>query len=353
MNLNKLGWHTDFEEAFTGYRKEGLTVGRVALEHKGSYQVFAEYGSLRAEISGKYHYQAETREDFPAVGDWVVISLRPEMNQAMIHAVLSRKSKFSRKSAGVKSDEQIVAANVDTVFLVMALNHDFNIRRIERYLVMAWESGANPVIILSKADLCDDTDEKVSDVESVALGVPIHVISVVDETGFDGLTQYLDEGQTIALLGSSGVGKSTLINHLYGEAVQHVQDTRLGDDKGRHTTTHREMILLPSGGVLIDTPGMRELQLWDSIDGIDHSFSDIEALARECKFNDCRHDSEPGCAVKAAIKDGQLDQGRYDSYVKLQRELAFLQRKNDKKAQLEEKKKWKKIAGDRTRFHRR
>lgn len=352
MNLNQLGWNTHFEEAFEQYKNETYRVGRVALEHKGMYRVYAEDGNLLAEVSGKLRHRANGTDDFPAVGDWVVISVRKDEQKATIHAILPRKSKFSRKKAGTTTEEQIVASNVDYIFLVNALNTDFNLRRLERYLLLAWESGANPVIILSKADLCRDLEDKIREVESVAMGVPIHAISAEQQEGLDQLDSYIQLGKTIALLGSSGVGKSTLTNALYGEEKQDVKTIRKGDDKGRHTTTHRELILLNSGGIVIDTPGMRELQLWEADEGLGQSFSDIEKLILHCKFNDCKHETEPGCAVQHALSEGILDEGRFKSYVKLQRELAYLARKEDRRAALAETAKWKKIAGDRTCFHR-
>ncbi|MEW4284314.1 ribosome small subunit-dependent GTPase A [Priestia koreensis] len=352
MNLTQLGWNESFNQDFLSYQKEGYTVGRVALEHKRIYRVLTEHGELLSEITGKMRHDAIEREDFPAVGDWVVISPRVTEQKASIHAVLKRKSKFSRKRAGNTTEEQIVAANVDTIFIVNALNTDFNLRRIERYLLLAWESGANPVIILSKADLCGDVMSKIEEVESIAMGVPIHAISAESGTGLDELATYLQEGNTVALLGSSGVGKSTLTNALYGEYKQEVNTIREDDDKGRHTTTHRELVLLPSGGLLIDTPGMRELQLWEADEGLSHSFSDIEELTTQCRFRDCKHKGEPGCAIKQHLDDGSLDASRYQSYMKLQKELAFLARKENQRAALAEKAKWKKLAGDRTKFNR-
>lgn len=343
MNLEQLGWNEFFKENFQGYDANHFTVARVAVEHKQSYQLFTEYGVLAGGITGKMRHEAVRREDFPAVGDWVVIEPRESEGKAMIHAVLPRMSKFSRKSAGETTEEQIVAANVDTVFLVSALNQDFNLRRIERYLISAWESGAAPVIVLSKADLCDDAAEKVSQVESVAFGVPVHVVSAVEQTGTEELFNYLQPDRTAALLGSSGVGKSTIINFLAGEELQKVNEIRESDGRGKHTTTHREFFLLPEGGCLIDTPGMRELQLWEADDGIKGTFDDIERLALECQFNDCSHQTEPNCAVKHAIDEGTLDSERFNSYKKMQRELAYLQRKENQKAQLAEKEKWKKV----------
>ncbi|CEH30812.1 GTPase RsgA [Aneurinibacillus migulanus] len=341
--LKAWGWNNTFTHYFTPYDEQGYSVGRVALEHKRMYRILTEHGELLAEVSGKMRYAATKREDYPAIGDWVVIRPRVEEKKATIHAVLPRKSKFSRKVAGETVEEQIVAANVDTVFLVNALNNDLNLRRIERYLILAWESGATPVIVLSKADLCNDVDRWIAEVQSIAMGVPIHAVSTELKDGLEELTPYLREGTTIALMGSSGVGKSTLINHLSGKDIQHVNEARQGDDRGRHTTTHRELFRLPGGGLMIDTPGMRELQLWEADEGFRGAFDDVESLTAACRFHDCRHVREPGCAVQAALVDGSLARSRFDSYLKLQRELAHLARKEDLRLQAAEKKKWKKV----------
>nr|WP_235846831.1 ribosome small subunit-dependent GTPase A [Neobacillus soli] len=319
-----------------------MILGRVALEHKRMYRVWTEQGELLCEVSGRLSYNAFNREDFPAVGDWVSIKPRPAEGKGTILAVMPRKSKFSRKSAGGTAEEQIVAANVDTVFLVNSLNEDLNLRRIERYLLLTWESGANPVIILSKADLCQDINASLAEVEAIAFGgVPVIPISSETMSGLEDLEPFLQPGKTIALLGSSGVGKSTLTNRLLGVEKQFVQEIRLADDKGRHTTTHREMILLPNGCILIDTPGMRELQLWESSDGLTETFSEIEELAAGCRYRDCQHRDEPDCAVVKAIEAGLVAAERLTSYNKLQKELAFIERKADKRAQAEVKKQWK------------
>ncbi|HLO12979.1 MAG TPA: ribosome small subunit-dependent GTPase A [Pseudoneobacillus sp.] len=344
MNLNVIGKNESIEKDFASFKEQGFTLGRVALEHKRMYRVWTENGEPLCEVSGKFTYTASGREDYPAVGDWVVLQERINENRGTIHAILPRSSKFSRKSAGRVTEEQIVASNVDTIFLVNSLNEDLNLRRIERYLLLTWESGANPVIILSKSDLCENIDAKMAQVESIALGVPIIAISAFNNSGIEKVEEFLKPGKTIALLGSSGVGKSTITNHLLGKEKQTVQEIRESDDKGKHTTTHREMILLPNGAILIDTPGMRELQLWESNDGVSESFSDVEQLTEICRFRDCKHEKEPGCAVHRAIEMGELSKERLNSYKKLLKELAYLDRKVDKKALSDEKKHWKNIS---------
>jgi ribosome biogenesis GTPase len=342
-DLQTLGWNEFFEGAFAPYKTAGFTVGRVTEEHRGVYKVFTESEELLAEITGRIRHEATSRADYPAVGDWVVIEKLPNEKRASIQVVLPRRSKFSRKAAGKNADEQIVATNIDTVFLVQALNQDFSLRRLERYLVLAFESGASPVIILNKADLCEDAEAKKSEVEAIAFGVPVHLISAKFEKGIEQLQEYLKTGRTIAFLGSSGVGKSTLINRLLGADRQKVKEARAGDDKGRHATTYRELIILESGGLLIDTPGMRELQLWEAGEGMSDNFSDIQEFADQCQFNDCKHEREPNCAVKAALENGELNVERFENYKKMQKELEFLASQQDKKLELERKERWKKI----------
>ncbi|WP_128895615.1 ribosome small subunit-dependent GTPase A [Longirhabdus pacifica] len=340
-------------EHFRHFAKEGYQLGRVVQEHKHLYEVETEHGEMLAHLKGKFTFEAKERSDYPAVGDWVIINILLDEKKAVIHHVLPRISKLSRQAAGETTEEQVIAANVDTVFFVLALNNDFNVRRMERYMTMIWESGASPVIVLSKSDLCEDIPEKIKKVEVAAMGVPICVVSSVEEKGLEQLAPFLKEGKTIAVTGSSGAGKSTLLNTMYGEKRQKVNDIRESDHKGKHTTTNRELFLLPNGTIVMDTPGMRELKLWESDEDImDHTFSDIEQLALQCKYHDCSHQSEPGCAVQQAIEDNTLNTSRYQSYVKLQRELAYIARKSNKRAQLEERKKWKKISGDRTTKHR-
>ncbi|WNQ09710.1 ribosome small subunit-dependent GTPase A [Paenibacillus aurantius] len=343
MDLITLGWNEAFAKAFEPYAAKGHQAGRVYLEHKHLYRVYTEQGDVLAEVTGRLRHEAIGRGDFPAVGDWVALTVREGEGRATIHGILPRFSKFSRKTAGQVTEEQIVAANVDTVFLVNALNQDFNLRRIERYLLLAWESGARPVIVLSKADLCAGVEQAAAEVEAIAPGVPVHAVSSLSLEGVLELAAYVTAGRTAALLGSSGAGKSTLINRMFGSEIMATGGIREGDDKGKHTTTHRELVVLPQGGLLIDTPGMRELQLWEGTEGLETSFRDVEELAESCRFHDCSHRKEPGCAVQEALQDGTLDQARFDSYVKLQKELAYQLRKEDKALQLAEKDKWKKI----------
>jgi ribosome biogenesis GTPase len=354
VDLTTLGWSEFFEVNFKSYAEQGYTCGRVALEHKNLFRVYTQHGEVLAEISGKLRHEAMNRSDLPAVGDWVVIRVRPERDRVMIHAVLPRKSSFARKIAGSRTEEQIVGANVDTLFLLTSLNQDFSLRRIERYLIIASESGANPIIILSKSDLCDRVAGPIDQVQAVARGVPIHAISVVAGSGLQDIPQYFKRGQTVALLGSSGVGKSTLINYLAGVDHLKVQTVREHDDRGRHTTTHRELVLLPTGGLVLDTPGMRELQLWDG--DLQLVFDDIESLAGRCFFSDCQHQDEPRCVVREALAAGTIDAGRYQSYEKLQKELKYQARRKDKLSEIEERKKWKKLsrlASERARLKRR
>ncbi|MEO0397489.1 MAG: ribosome small subunit-dependent GTPase A [Cyanobacteria bacterium P01_A01_bin.137] len=343
MELANLGWSDTFAHSFAPYAVQGYHVGRVAVVHRSQYHLYTEQGDLSATLTGKFRHQTQNTSDFPAVGDWVVLQTQPKTEQALIEAVLPRKSQFSRQAAGTRTAAQIVAANVDTLFLISGLDQDFNLRRIERYLVMAWESRANPVIVLNKADICGDIDQKCRDVEDIAFGVPIITLSALEQHNLEALAPYLKPGQTIALLGSSGVGKSTLTNQLMGNEVQTTQTVRDDDSKGRHTTTSRTMLRLPTGALLIDTPGMRELQLWLAEDSMDETFTDIETLAQQCRFRDCQHRSEPGCAIQTALATGELSAKRLGSYQKLQKEQAYLHRRQDQQAQHNTKARWKAI----------
>ncbi|MBE9069134.1 ribosome small subunit-dependent GTPase A [Leptolyngbya cf. ectocarpi LEGE 11479] len=341
MELTSLGWSDTFAHSFAPYAAQGYSVGRIAVVHRSQYHLYTEQGDMTATLTGKFRHQTQNPADFPAVGDWVVLQTQPETDQTLIEAVLPRKSQFSRQAAGTRTAAQVVAANIDTLFLVSGLDHDFNLRRIERYLVMAWESGAEPVIVLNKADLCEDLDQRRIAVEAVAFGVPIILLSALQQTNLEALAIYLKPGQTIALLGSSGVGKSTLVNQLMGVDIQTTQAVRADDSHGRHTTTSRTMLRLPTGTLLIDTPGMRELQLWLTDDSLDETFTDIEMLAQQCRFRDCQHQSEPGCAIQAALATGELSAKRLSNYQKLQKEQAYLHRRQDH--QTNSKARWKAI----------
>lgn len=295
------------------------TVGRITSQEKGLYQLVTSQGEKLAEVSGKFRYTAVTAYDYPAVGDFVMVDWNDQGGNAVIHHVLHRKSCVIRKAAGNTHQEQVVAANIDTIFLCMSLNNDLNLRRLERYLSIAWDSGAVPVIVLTKADLCRNLEEKQADVASVATGVDVLVTTVLEKDGYHQILPYIADGKTVAFIGSSGVGKSTLINCLLGEQRLDTSGLR-NDDKGRHTTTHRELIRLQKGGLVIDTPGMRELGMWDSGSGIDRAFGEIEELAFRCRFKDCTHHNEPGCAVQQALQDGSLSEERWFSYLKLKAE---------------------------------
>lgn len=343
MKLNKIGFTPFFEEQLMN-EQENRIVARVMLEHKHSYRVLSEQGEWLATVSGHFSYETSNRLDYPAVGDWVLVEKMQGEEKAIIHQLLKRKSVFVRKTAGREIEQQIVAANVDIVFLVMSLNDDFNMRRLERYITAAWDSGANPIIVLTKVDLCEDTSHFTAEIERIAPGVEYILTSTITGKGIAQLKEFLPEGVTGALLGSSGAGKSSLTNALMEHESMKVSAIREGDDKGRHTTTHRELLLLPTGGCLIDTPGMRELQLWDQRDSLDASFRDIEALAEQCRYRDCTHTNEPHCAVLHAIQEGELEAARLQSYLKLGKEIAFLEKKLNTQARLDEKRKQKKIS---------
>ncbi|MFL6292373.1 MAG: ribosome small subunit-dependent GTPase A, partial [Thermoanaerobaculia bacterium] len=312
------------------------------VAQRGLNRVSTGEAESYADLAGRLRHELEGpggSSGYPAVGDWVAFRPPTGEGRGLIHAVLPRRSKFSRKVAGNRTEEQVVAANVDTLFLVSGLDGDFNPRRIERYLTAAWDSGARPVVVLNKLDRCAEPDRCLLEAEAVARGVPVHRVSAKTGEGCEALLQYLKPGETVSLLGSSGVGKSTLINRLLGREAQRTGDVREGDDRGRHTTTHRELLPLPQGGLLIDTPGLREVQLWEGDQGIESTFADVEELAEGCRFSDCRHRGEPGCAVEEAVARGDLARGRLESYHKLQREQHQLQVKQDELARLREKQK--------------
>jgi len=340
MILDDLGWNAHFAAAFEAVRgtdTAGVEPARVSLEHTHIYRVLTADGERLARVAGRLRHAAAARADFPAVGDWVAIDTPAGGGDARIRAVLPRVSRFSRRAAGDVTEEQVVAANIDVVFLVSGLDGDFNPRRIERYLVTAWESGASPVILLNKADLVDDSGAMAREIEGLATGVPVHAISAKRADTIDPVRQYLARGRTAALLGMSGVGKSSIANVLLGEERLRTHDVRESDSRGRHTTSGRQLLLLPDGGILIDTPGMRELQLWETGEAVAGAFADIESLAENCRFRDCRHAGEPGCAVAEAVAAGMLPETRLASFHKLQSEQAYQARQQDERGRLETK----------------
>jgi ribosome biogenesis GTPase / thiamine phosphate phosphatase len=342
-SLPDWGWNSYFEAFWQGEDRKNVVPARVIAQQRKFWRVAGDFGECWAEASGKLRLAADEGADWPAVGDWVVAELHGEDATAVIQEVLPRRSKFVRKSPGKKMKEQVIAANVDSALLVSALDEDFNPRRVERYLAQCRESGAQPVVVLNKADACEDAREKAAEMERIAMGTAVCVVSARTGDGFGELEEFLRPGQTLVLLGSSGVGKSTIVNRLLGEAIQDVQPVRESDSKGRHTTTSRELFILPGGALLLDTPGLREIQLWEAEDGVAQVFADIDALAARCRFGDCRHEGEPGCAVQAALDAGTLDAARFENRRKLMREQEFLRRKVDPEARQEQKEQWKQI----------
>ena len=343
MSITLWGWNAYFEAFWSGGERKNAERARVIAQQRKFWRVAGDFGECWAEASGKLRLAADEGADWPAVGDWVVVEVHGAGTTAMIQEVLPRRSKFVRKMAGKKVDEQVIAANVDAALLVTALDGDFSPRRVERYLAQCWESGARPVVVLNKADACGDVREKTAEMERVAVGTVVCVVSARTGQGFGELEEFLKPGQTLVLLGSSGVGKSTIANRLLGQIVQEVQPVRESDSRGRHTTTSREIFMLPGGALLIDTPGLREMQLWDAEDGVAQTFADIDALARHCRFGDCRHEEEPGCAVLAAVSEGTLGAARLENRRKLLREQEFLRRKVDPEARQEQKEQWKQM----------
>jgi ribosome biogenesis GTPase len=346
--LAELGWSGEFAAAFASLDEPGLEPARVAAEHRGRYVVRTAAGETDAQVTGRFRYAASRPADFPAVGDWVAASSGGETAPTLIHAVLPRRSAFSRSdrdggSAVHASDEQVVAANVDVAFLVAGLDRDLNLRRLERYLALAWSSGAEPVLVLNKADLVPDIEPAMAEVASVAGGLPVHPVSAITGRGIERLRDWLGAGRTAALLGMSGVGKSTIVNALLGEERQATAAVREDDSRGRHTTTHRELIAVPSGGMLLDTPGMRALELFGADEGVEVAFGDIATLASSCRFADCSHECEPDCAVRAAIAAGDLSPQRFESYRKLTREVRAAEIRADPRAQAAEQRRWRAI----------
>lgn len=358
MSINKYGWNEYFQKewdkrvvdcAECTYMQPGHVIDYVNCSPMRPARIIADYGQMLRVVSDcgeslvNRPVAKNSDEMQLAVGDWVALEYDFLLKSTNVRFALKRKTKFSRAAAGSELKEQIVAANADYVFLIQSLNNDFNMRRLERYLIAAWESGATPVVVLTKADCCEDVADKMAIVYETAPGVEVHAISCVTGQGIDEIKGYLTEGKTVALLGSSGVGKSTLANTLAGEELLKTQGIREDDSKGRHTTTHRELILLSDGGLILDTPGMRTLSLWEADTGMDIMFGDIEELITQCRFFDCKHGNEPGCAVRAALDTGKLEAKRWESWLKLQKEMVFLEKKKEGKARLLEKEHSKKI----------
>ncbi len=344
--LVALGWTDELEAAFTSYSERGFEPARVVAEHRGGYYVRGERGDRLAHARGRLR-DDEIMGGMPAVGDWVAVCDAPG-DRAAIEALLPRRTKVSRKTPWLKAEEHILASNVDTVFLVAGLDLDFNPRRLERYLIAAWDSGADPVVVLTKLDICDDFD-KLAEAEDVAVGVPVLAVSNVTGEGIDDVRALLRPARTFVLLGSSGTGKSTLVNHLAGRTVMATGDLR-NDGRGRHTTRHRQLLVLRDGAIIIDTPGLRELQVWEG--DVDSAFADIAELAATCRFNDCVHETEPDCAVRDALETGALDPDRWASYLKLQRELQAVRARRGTRAHRELKRRWRTRARETRRARR-
>jgi ribosome biogenesis GTPase len=341
LKLQDLGWDAFFAEAFEPHEQDNLLPARVSARHHGPCELMSELGRLGGVMSGRL-----SDEELPAVGDWVAVRPVEGERKAVIEAVLPRRSAFTRKEAWRRTVVQVVAANIDTVFVVTAFGGDLNPRRLERYLTAAWDSGATPVIVVNKSDVAEDPQAELLEVEPVAVGIAVCAVSAVTGDGLAELDAYLGLGKTVALLGSSGVGKSTLVNRLAGQELLATAETSR-DGRGRHTTSHRELIPLPGGALLLDTPGMRELQLWADEEVLETTFGEISELAAGCRFSDCSHDHEPGCAIQAALADGTLASERFASYRKLQRELRALEIRKDARLRSEARKQWASAARSR------
>ncbi len=332
--INDYGWNDAFQADFAPFEGRGLSPARVLVQQRGRLTLATDEGERQAELSGRFVHEAG-RGEHPVAGDWVAAEVRPE--GATVHGLVPRRTVFTRKA---ETGVQVVAANVDIVLLTTSMNADFSPRRLERYLANVYESGARPVIVLTKADLAENRDEMIAEAEAVAFGVPVLAVSAMSGEGLDALAALLKPRETAVLLGMSGAGKSTLLNALAGSEIMATQGILEEGARGRHTTTHRELVRLPSGTLLLDTPGMRSIGVFGTDEGVDQIFGDIEALALDCRFNNCKHESEPGCAIRAALEDGSLEAGRWQGYQKLQRELAFEARKEDPALRAAAAKQW-------------
>ena len=328
-SLHQLGWRGSFDQHFRPFQEQGFNVGRIAIENRDNYLVLNGGNEFFGEVTGKLLFNAKSSSDLPKVGDWVVISLFESENKAIIHEILPRMTKFSRKIAGTKTEEQILATNIDHIFIVQSCDNDFSLRRLERQMVMVYEGGAKPIVVLNKIDLCDQYEEYISQILRIVPDDEIVAVSAKTDLGMDRLKSLLEAGQTFVFIGSSGVGKTSLINKIIGKDIFETNEVREKDATGRHTTTRRQLIVLTSGGLLIDTPGLREFQLWEADEGLDEVYSEIVALSESCRFSDCTHTQEIGCAVLDAVENGILSKDRYESYLKLSRELAYLKNRQE------------------------
>lgn len=338
--LERFGWNEWFEEKLKAKGLSYSEIGRVVWENRGFYKIESILGVFNGKLRGKLI----NRGEIPVTGDWVIFKREENTEFLIIEGILERKSKISRKSAGDITEEQILAANTDIVFVVTALDEDFNLRRIERYLALVWESGAKPVILLTKKDIAENVEEKVREVEKISFDTQVIAVSSFKNENIESVKKLILYGKTAVLIGSSGTGKSTLINSIIGEELLKTGEIREKDGRGKHTTTSREMIFLDNGGIVIDSPGLREIQLWDVKEGISSVFEDVEKYMGKCKFRNCTHTVEPGCAIIEAIENGEISEKRYQNYLKLKKEERYIAGKTDEKIREEEKNKWKEIS---------
>lgn len=341
--MRELGFTSTIADRSEEFLRQGFAIGRVIEENRGGYMVRTAADEVLAELAGKFRFSVEEKSEFPVVGDWVALHLFDEGTRGVIHAVVPRINAIGRRAAGVATDRQIIAANIDTVFIVQGMDHNFNPRRLERYLIVCRESTATPVVLLSKADLLDDEERAmcIAEAKRVAGNASVLGYSAKTGEGLDTIRQFLRQGETVCIIGSSGAGKSTLINSLAGTEIQETAEVREADSRGRHTTTRRQMFVLPGGGIVIDTPGMRELGLWHASESLDDTFPEIAAFAENCKFGNCTHTHEPQCAVRAAVETGHIEPDRLESYLKLREEAEYTEQRATVAGRLERKRKEK------------